>query len=114
MEVRISDCRLHYEEAGSGEPLVLLHGNGEDCGYFARQVEYFSAKYRVIALEMCIRDRSLTERYVNPETGAGKPVLLHGVYSWHSGKGVDEGNIWGDYFYMEALVRFWKDWNPYW
>ena len=58
--------------------------------------------------------RSLTERYVNPETGAGKPVLLHGVYSWHSGKGVDEGNIWGDYFYMEALVRFWKDWNPYW
>ena len=24
MEVRISDCRLHYEEAGSGEPLVLL------------------------------------------------------------------------------------------
>ena len=51
MEVRISDCRLHYEEAGSGEPLVLLHGNGEDCGYFARQVEYFSAKYRVIALD---------------------------------------------------------------
>lgn len=58
--------------------------------------------------------RSLTERYVNPEMGAGKPILLHGVYSWHSGKGVDEGNIWGDYFYMEALVRFWKDWNPYW
>ncbi|MBS6956600.1 MAG: glycoside hydrolase family 88 protein [Enterocloster asparagiformis] len=58
--------------------------------------------------------RSLTERYVNPETGAGKPVLLHGVYSWHSGKGVDEGNIWGDYYYMEALVRFWKDWNLYW
>ena len=54
------------------------------------------------------------ERYTNPETGAGRPVLLHGVYSWHSGKGVDEGNIWGDYFYMEALVRFWKDWNLYW
>ena len=58
--------------------------------------------------------RSLMEGYTNPEAGAGRPVLLHGVYSWHSGKGVDEGNIWGDYFYMEALVRFWKDWNLYW
>ena len=30
------------------------------------------------------------------------------------GKGVDEGNIWGDFYYMEALMRFWKDWNLYW
>ena len=40
--------------------------------------------------------RSLNENYMNPEIEPGKPVLLHGVYSWHSGKGVDEGNIWGD------------------
>ena len=58
--------------------------------------------------------RSLMERYTAPETKAGNPVLLHGVYSWHSGKGVDEGNIWGDYYYMEALMRFYKDWNLYW
>ena len=58
--------------------------------------------------------RSLMERYTAPETKAGNPVLLHGVYSWHSGKGVDEGNIWGAYYYMEALMRFYKDWNLYW
>ena len=29
--------------------------------------------------------RSLMERYTAPETKAGNPVLLHGVYSWHSG-----------------------------
>ncbi|EGT5619749.1 glucuronyl hydrolase [Clostridium perfringens] len=58
--------------------------------------------------------RSLIENYMNPEIEAGKPVLLHGVYSWHSGKGVDEGNIWGDYFFLEALIRFYKDWNLYW
>ena len=58
--------------------------------------------------------RSLIERYTAPEIKAGNPVLLHGVYSWHSGKGVDEGNIWGDYYYMEALMRFSKDWNLYW
>lgn len=53
--------------------------------------------------------RSLMENYMNPEIEPGKPVLLHGVYSWHSGKGVDEGNIWGDYFFLEALIRFYKD-----
>lgn len=58
--------------------------------------------------------RSLIERYTAPEIKPGNPVLLHGVYSWHSGKGVDEGNIWGDYYYMEALMRFYKDWNLYW
>ena len=58
--------------------------------------------------------RSLMECYTAPEIKPGNPVLLHGVYSWHSGKGVDEGNIWGDYYYMEALIRFYKDWNLYW
>lgn len=42
------------------------------------------------------------------------PLLKHGVYSWHSGKGVDEGNLWGDYFFFEALIRFYKDWQIYW
>lgn len=58
--------------------------------------------------------RSLMEGYTNPEVRTGAPILLHGVYSWHSGKGIDEGNIWGDYFYMEALMRFYRDWNLYW
>ena len=58
--------------------------------------------------------RSLIQNYANPEVKGGEAFLLHGVYSWHSGKGVDKGNIWGDYYYVEALVRFLKNWNPYW
>ena len=30
-------------------------------------------------------------------------LLLHGVYAYAEGKGVDEPDLWGDYFYMEAL-----------
>ena len=58
--------------------------------------------------------RSLIDHYANQDIQPGAPLLLHGVYSWHSGKGVDEGNIWGDYYYLEALLRFYKNWNPYW
>lgn len=58
--------------------------------------------------------RSLINNYTAKTHEPGDPILYHGVYSWHSGKGVDEGNIWGDYFYMEALLRMMKEWNPYW
>ncbi|MEG2909007.1 MAG: glycoside hydrolase family 88 protein [Erysipelotrichaceae bacterium] len=58
--------------------------------------------------------RSLIHNYTSRNHEPGDPILYHGVYSWHSGKGVDEGNIWGDYYYFEALMRYTKDWNLYW
>ncbi|MGX7133053.1 glycoside hydrolase family 88 protein [Enterococcus songbeiensis] len=57
---------------------------------------------------------SLIENYTESNGNGILPLINHGVYSWHSGKGVDEGNIWGDYYYLEALVRFYKDWEMYW
>lgn len=45
------DIELHCEETGGGEPLVLLHGNGEDGTYFAHQIAHFSQRFRVLALD---------------------------------------------------------------
>ena len=45
------DIRLHYTEKGSGEPLILLHGNGENGRYFVNQTDFFAEKYRVIAVD---------------------------------------------------------------
>lgn len=45
------DIKLHYTEHGSGDPLILLHGNGEDGTYFVRQIDHFKDRYRVIAVE---------------------------------------------------------------
>ncbi|MBK7819970.1 MAG: glycoside hydrolase family 88 protein [Tessaracoccus sp.] len=50
-----------------------------------------------------------------PGDGTSDALLLHGVYDLPKGNGVDEGNLWGDYFYLEALTRATKpDWAPYW
>ena len=46
-----NDIKLHYEEKGAGTTLILLHGNGEDGSYFVHQMDYFSERYRVIALD---------------------------------------------------------------
>lgn len=42
---------LYYQEKGNKEPFILLHGNGEDNSYFKHQIDYFSNRYRVIALD---------------------------------------------------------------
>ncbi|GAA0565010.1 glycoside hydrolase family 88 protein [Paractinoplanes ferrugineus] len=49
---------------------------------------------------------------VQPESNA---LLLHGVYDKPKGVGVDEGTLWGDYFYLEALTRVTRpDWSDHW
>ena len=45
------DISLYYREKGKGIPFVLLHGNGENGNYFDKQIEYFSSKYRMIAVD---------------------------------------------------------------
>jgi pimeloyl-ACP methyl ester carboxylesterase len=47
----INGIKLYYEIYGSGEPLLLLHGNNESMSSFEGQVKEFSAKYKVIALD---------------------------------------------------------------
>ena len=47
----MSDVRLFFRDEGVGEPLVLLHGNGEDSSYFEHQIAAFSGRYRVIAVD---------------------------------------------------------------
>ena len=47
----MNDIQLHYIEQGQGQPLILLHGNGESCDYFEHQIACFCHDYRVIALD---------------------------------------------------------------
>lgn len=45
------DIRLYYTQSGEGEPLFLLHGNGEDSMYFRQQIGALAGRYRVIAVD---------------------------------------------------------------
>ena len=45
------DVQLNFIEQGQGQPMVLLHGNGENSSYFVHQIAHFSKSYRVIAID---------------------------------------------------------------
>lgn len=69
------------------------------------------AVYEAAALSIV---ETLGERYLLPLGEPGTGVLAHGVYHMPNGVGVDEACIWGDYFFLEALVRLTRVWEPYW
>ena len=45
------DIEHHYIEKGAGEPLILLHGNGENCEYFKGQIDAFAERYHVYVID---------------------------------------------------------------
>jgi unsaturated chondroitin disaccharide hydrolase len=48
---------------------------------------------------------SLIDNYTPERPEDSDALLLHGVYDLPKNNGVDEGTLWGDYFYLEALTR---------
>jgi len=67
--------------------------------------------YNNVALEIL---HSLTKYYTTIDDEDSNGLLKHAVYAKPDGKGINECCIWGDYFYMEALMRVYKSWNSYW
>ena len=50
--------KLYYEVYGSGEPILLVHGNGLSIASFKAQIEYFRQHYKVIAMDSRDQGRS--------------------------------------------------------
>lgn len=105
---------------GSNEPrdssasAIAVCGMLEMSKYLPEdQAAWYTQKAEELT-EALIRECAVTD----PTVSNG--LLLHGTYAKSSpyntcaDNGVDECVAWGDYFYMEALTRFLKDWEPYW
>ena len=71
-------------------------------------------EYDIIYNSVCHSLDSLYENYSTKNDSESNGILLHAVYSKPDKVGIDECNIWGDYFYMECLIRLKKNWELYW
>ena len=50
--------RLYYEVYGHGEPLLIVHGNGDSIADLAAQIAFFRQRHKVIAMDSRDQGRS--------------------------------------------------------
>jgi pimeloyl-ACP methyl ester carboxylesterase len=60
----VDDVRLYYDEAGTGAPLLFVHGLGSSGRDWAEQVGYFADDYRVLRIDL--RGHGRSERSQGP------------------------------------------------
>jgi 2-hydroxy-6-oxonona-2,4-dienedioate hydrolase len=66
--VQAGDVHMHYNEVGSGDPVIMLHGTGPGASSwsnFSRNIHAFGAQYRALLVDM-------------PQYGKSQKVVIEG------------------------------------
>ena len=51
MKIKVNNVELYYEEYGTGNPIILLHGNQETHKIFDKLIEQLKKKHKVYAID---------------------------------------------------------------
>lgn len=121
---KVTECFVTHLPADSVPYWDLIFNDGSDeprdtsavaiavCGILEMKKYFSYPKYEKAAREMLdsLNNKYTTEHLATESNG----LLTDGMYNRNDGD-EPECNIWGDYFYMEALMRDENpDWNLYW
>lgn len=49
--IDVNGIKMYYETYGTGQPLLMIHGNGGSIAHFKHQIPYFAKHYKVIAVD---------------------------------------------------------------
>mgnify|MGYP006276844139 CR=1 FL=1 len=101
--VTVNGIRMHYAEAGSGEPIVLVHGFPENWYMWRNIIPGLARHYRVIAPDM--RGAGWSDA---PQDGYGKEALADELAAFMDAIGAPRarvaGHDWGGFVgFMLAL-----------
>jgi pimeloyl-ACP methyl ester carboxylesterase len=90
--VRVGEQLVHTEQAGTGEPVVLLHGFGGSTYSWREVMPELARSYRVVAIDL--NGFGYTERPKSREsyTREGQGKLVLGVLD---ALGIDRAHIFG-------------------
>lgn len=89
-KIRAGSVTVGYDERGTGEPLVLLHGGESDHRMFGQFVDEFRGDLRTLALDQ--RDTGGT---LNPSTDYTIADLAADVAAFIDAAGIDRAHVMG-------------------
>jgi 3-oxoadipate enol-lactonase len=90
MKIQANGITMNYEASGQGNPLVLIHGAGDNLNMWYHQLPAFSQKYRVISYDF--RGAGGTEV---PEGDYTIAVMAEDAYQLMQALGVGRGYLLG-------------------
>ena len=95
--------RLHYIEAGSGAPLVMIPGWSQTAAQFKHQIAGLSDKYHVIALDM--RGHGESDK---PDHGYRIHRLSKDVYDFLGSRGLTGVTLAGHSMGCSVIWGYWE------
>ena len=95
--------RLHYVEAGSGKPLVMIPGWSQTAAQFKHQIAGLSDKYRVIAIDM--RGHGESDK---PNYGYRIQRLSADVHEFLVAKGLKNVTLAGHSMGCSVIWGYWE------
>lgn len=98
-QIKTNGITMHYETAGEGEPLLLLHGLGSRSDDWQLEVPVFAERYRVITADMRGHGRS-----DKPPGPYSVPMMAADVFGLLDGLGVASAHVVG--LSMGGMIAF--------
>ena len=71
----------------------------------SRLAKYTDSRQRYERTALKMLDALVTPEYLAIDTAGWEGILKHGVYHTQKNLGVDESEMWGEYFFVEALTK---------
>jgi 3-oxoadipate enol-lactonase len=88
----VNGVNLNYELAGRGKPVVMLHGYIGDLEDWRAQIDYFSARYQVAALDQRGRGKSDAPK---DDSAYSMGIFVEDVYRWLKWLGIEKCCLMG-------------------
>ncbi|HET6228319.1 MAG TPA: alpha/beta hydrolase [Bacteroidia bacterium] len=86
----VNGIQLYCETYGSGDPLLMIHGNGGDITAFSNQIPFFSKHYKVIVVDSRAQGKS-----VDPSDSLTYEQMADDFAALLTALNVDSANVLG-------------------
>jgi len=103
--------KIFYRSIGAGDPVMLVHGFGEDGNVWDKQVEYLKSKYHLIVPDLPGSGRS---EMIDDMTMEGMAEVLHTIiHEENIDKCTVIGHSMGGYITLALAESYWNHVNAF-
>lgn len=103
--------KIFYRSIGSGDPVMLVHGFGEDGNVWDKQVEYLKNKYHLIVPDLPGSGKS---ELINDMSMEGMAEVLHSIiHEENIERCTVIGHSMGGYITLALVESYWNHVNAF-